>query len=82
MRRLGALLMIIGANLAVGSLAFAVYLAAIRCTLDSASGGCAQGTASLLIELLISRQGLIFWLVIAAGVLVFWRGWQLRQREG
>lgn len=78
MRRLGAILMIIGANMAVGSLALAFWRASFECAIAATDGGCAGGAVRQFIELLISADGLIFWTVIIVGLLVFWRGKRMR----
>lgn len=81
MRRLGALLMIIGANLVVGALAVGFYVAAVGCAVAAADGMCAQGSLGLYAGLMTSKAGLPFWLAIVAGVVLFWRGKRLRAGE-
>lgn len=78
MRRLGALLMIVGANMAVGSLAVAFWLAAFQCALEAQGGSCKQSGVTLFVEMMISGRGLVYWAVIVIGLLVFWRGKRMR----
>lgn len=80
MRRLGALLMILGANLAIGSVAAAFYLASFGCAMGAADGTCGQGALGLFIDLMTSGDGVVFWVVIIAGLLVFWKGKRMRER--
>ena len=76
MRRLVALLIVIGVNVSVASLAGAFWHASFEC----AQRACDQGAVGLFIELLFSMVGLLYWFVIAVGLLVVWRGVKLRQR--
>ena len=78
MRRLGALLMIIGANIAVGSVAAAFWRAAHQCAIEAQDGACAQGGVAMFVELMTSSAGLIYWALIVIGLLVFWRGKRMR----
>ena len=80
MRRLGALLMIIGANLVAGSIGVGVYFALLACLMSPR--GCAGGLMAAYADLMGSRDGVVFWVGMAAGVLVFWRGMWLRRRDG
>jgi len=80
MRRLGALLMILGANLAIGSVAAAFYLASFGCAMGAADGTCGQGAMGLFIDLMSSSDGVVFWVVIIVGLLVFWKGKRMRER--
>lgn len=79
MRRLGALLMIIGANLVAGSIGVGVYFANLACVLSAR--GCAGGLVAAYADLMGSRDGVAFWVGIVVGVLVFWRGMWLRRRD-
>lgn len=74
MRRLGALLMIIGVNLAVGACAAAFWNAAYRCVQES----CDEGGMGLFIDIMLSAQGLVYWAVIVVGAGLFWRGRRIR----
>jgi heme/copper-type cytochrome/quinol oxidase subunit 2 len=80
MRRLGTILMIIGANLAIGAIAVAFYVAALGCAIGEVDGLCEQGAFGLFIDLMGSPGGLIFWLVIIAGLVVLWKGRRMRAR--
>lgn len=80
MRRLGALLIIIGANLMVGAVAIAFYLAAFGCAMGAADGKCGRGSGRAFVDLMSSSDGIIFWVVIVAGFLLFWRGKKIRAR--
>ena len=76
MRRLGALLMIVGANFVVGAIALGFYFSNMACALaDSCSGGAFQ----VYIELMTSLPGLVYWFVMVTGVLLFWRGRSMRR---
>jgi heme/copper-type cytochrome/quinol oxidase subunit 2 len=81
MHRLGALLMIIGANLVVGSIAVGFYLAALGCAMGAPAGDCEQGPLELFFGMMSSAEGLIVWMVVLAGGLVFWKGRKMRQRH-
>lgn len=74
MRRLGAILMMLGANIMVGSLVAAFWLA----SLDCAEGACDDGVMGQFFQRLASVNGLVFWLVIVIGLLIFWRGRRIR----
>ena len=78
---LGTILMILGANLVVGSVAAAFYLAALGCAMGAADGQCREGTIGLFVELMGSSDSGIFWIVIILGLLVFWQGKRMRARE-
>lgn len=81
MRRLGALLMIIGANLVAGSIAIGFYLAALECAMGAIDGNCGHGAMELFAGLMGSSEGSIFWVVIVIGVLVFWKGKRMRSHS-
>lgn len=74
MRRLGAILMIVGANIIVGSLVAAFWRASFECATKAVNGTCAEGVLTLLFALLFSVHGLGYWIAVAVGVGVFWRG--------
>lgn len=57
MRRLGALLMIIGANLVAGSIAIGFYLAALECAMGAIDGNCGHGAMELFASLMGSSEG-------------------------
>jgi len=80
MRRLGTILMILGANLVIGSIAAAFYLAALGCAMGAADGKCSQGAGGTFVQLMGSRDSIVFWVVIIIGLLVFWRGKRIRAR--
>ncbi|MFA7679631.1 MAG: hypothetical protein WCY07_05740 [Pigmentiphaga sp.] len=81
MRRWGSILILLGVNLAVGSLALAFYLASFGCAMGAADGTCKQGAVGLFLELMSSSGGIVFWVVAVAGALLAWKGWQLRRQE-
>lgn len=81
MRRWGTIVMILGANLIVGSIAAAFYLASFHCALGEVSGACEQGAVSLFMQLMGSGRGLIYWTLIVIGALLLWRGWKIRAKE-
>ena len=70
--------MILGANIAVGSVTAAFWRASLECAMGAADGTCSEGAIRLFIKQMISVEGLIFWLVIIVGLLIFWRGKQMR----
>ena len=82
MRRVGAFLMILGANLVVGAIAAAFWLASLGCAMGAADGQCRQDALELLIDAMGSGSGTIFWVAIIAGLLLFWRGKRMRARAG
>lgn len=81
MRRLGAILMMLGANIAIGSLVAAFWRASYACAAASPHGTCEEGAVRLFLHLMGSGTGLLFWLVVIAGLVVFWRGKQIRARS-
>lgn len=76
MRTFGAFLMIVGANLIVGSLGLVFYFANTACSLIE--GGCASGPVALFFDLLFSRDGIALWVLMVIGGLFFWRGKRMR----
>lgn len=70
--------MILGVNMAVGSATAAFWIASMDCAIKAADGICTQGAVGVFIEKMSSGDGLIFWAVIIAGLLVFWRGRRMR----
>ena len=78
MRRLGALVMIVGANIAVAAIAAAFWRAALQCAVEARQGGCAQGGVAYFFEMMASAEGVIYWAVVAVGLLIFWRGKRMR----
>ncbi len=80
MRRLGALLMIVGANIAVGSIAVAFWRSALQCAVDARTGGCQEGGVIAFFEMMTSSVGLFYWVVFVFGLFVFWRGKRMRPR--
>ncbi len=80
MHRVGGLLMILGANLAVGSLAAAFWRAAWQCAVAAPGGDCAHGGAALFVGIMASRAGLVHWAVVALGLWFFRRGRRMRGR--
>ena len=80
MRRLGAILMIVGVNIIVGTLAAAYWRASFDCALKSTDGTCAEGVMALFFGQLFSGGGVGYWIVMAIGAFVIWRGKQTRAR--
>lgn len=70
--------MILGANMAVGSVTAAFWMASVDCAMKAAEGICTQGALEMFIQKMTSGGGLIFWAVIIVGLLVFWRGRTMR----
>lgn len=77
MRTIGTILMIFGANLIVGSIAFAFWVGSFDCAMESTQS-CGGRAFELFIDIMGSRDGAIFWMLIVVGLLVFWRGKQMR----
>jgi len=80
MHRLGAILMILGANIAVGSRVAAFWRASYVCASKADGGTCAEGAFRVFLQLLASAEGIVFWIVVMIGLLVFWRGKRIRGR--
>lgn len=78
MRRLGAILMILGVNIAVASVTAAFWLASWDCAMNAADAQCTQGAIVMFIKQMASAEGLVFWAFIIVGLLVFWRGKRMR----
>lgn len=77
----GSILMILGANLVVGSVAAAVYRAAFECALGATHASCNKGTMAIFLDLMTSGSSIVYWLVIVIGIAVFWHGKRLRARD-
>ena len=75
MRRLGALFMILGANFIAGAIALAFYFSNVACALS----GCTGGAFAVFADLMTSVPGLVYWLFIIVGALLFWRGQNMRR---
>ncbi len=82
MHRFGTILILLGVNLAVGSLALAFYLAFFGCAMGAADGTCKQGASAVFIALMSSSSGIVFWVAVVVGALLVWKGWRLRQQGG
>lgn len=80
MRRWGAILMILGVNLAVASVTAAFWRASYECAVRGTDGTCPEGAVRLFINQMVSVDGIFYWLVIIVGALVFWRGIRMRSR--
>ncbi|MCQ9616493.1 hypothetical protein L1889_07035 [Paenalcaligenes niemegkensis] len=78
MRRLGAILIMLGTNIAVGSLVAAFWMASLECAMDEADDTCKEGAVVQFINLMTSVDGLIYWGVVVVGGLVFWWGQRMR----
>lgn len=76
MRRFGSFLMIAGASLVAAAIAGAFYLASLACVMMTT--GCTQDPVSLFFELMFSRDSLMFWFVIVAGLIAFQHGYKMR----
>ena len=74
--------MIVGANIAVGAIAAAFWRAAFQCAVEARGGACTQGGLTLFFGVMTSSEGLVYWAVIAIGLLLFWRGKRMRAVEG
>ena len=81
MRRWGAILMILGANIIAGSITVAFWRAVLDCSMQAQYGTCTEGAVRLFIGTMTSGQGLVYWIVIAVGIGVFWRGRRIRRFE-
>lgn len=69
-------LMIIGLVLAIGSLTGAYWIASLGCTVNPA--GCTTDGVTLFIDLMSSKEGLLFWAPAAAGLVFFLMGLRAR----
>lgn len=78
MRRFGGILMILGANIIVGTIAAAFWVSALDCAVAMQGGSCRAVAIQLFFRKMTSVDGLGYWMAIVAGVLVFWRGKQIR----
>lgn len=70
------LLMIIGLVLAIGSLTGAYWIASLGCNLNPA--GCTTDSITLFIDLMTSKEGLLFLAPAAAGLVFFLMGIRAR----
>lgn len=82
MRRLGAILIILGANIVVGSIAAAFWQASFECAMQTVEGACPDGALTEFGQLLTSMIGLAYWGVVIVGLLVMWWGKRVRTRSG
>lgn len=78
MHRLGAILMIVGANVIVASIAAAFWRASFECAVQTGGGSCGAGVMGLFFKIMTSWPGLAYWFAIVVGLLVFWRGKRMR----
>lgn len=69
-------LIIIGLVLALGSLTGAYWIASLGCTMNPA--GCTSDGLTLFIDLMTSKEGLLFWAPTAAGLVFFLIGLRAR----
>ncbi len=76
--RLGAILMIVGVNIVVGSFVAAFWRASYGCAVKAVDGSCPGGVLTELMQLLISAGGVGYWIFVGIGVFVFWRGKRIR----
>ena len=74
---LGITMIAIGALLAAGSVGVGYYLITAGCGV-----GCDAGAAKLISALMISDQGIFFWLAWVAGIFLIWGGSRLRAQGG
>ena len=68
--------MIVGANMVVGAIALGFYFSNMACAM--ANPACSSGAIQVYGDLMTSAPGLIYWLVIILGALLFWRGKTMR----
>lgn len=71
--------MILGANIIAGSIVAAFWRAALECSMGAPYAPCTEGAIRLFVGTLTSGEGRIYWLVIAIGAWVFWRGTRMRR---
>lgn len=74
---LGTTMIAIGVLLAVGSIGVGYYLITAGCSV-----GCDAGTVKLISALMISDEGIFFWLAWVAGIFLVWGGSRLRAQGG
>lgn len=72
----GVILIILGIVIISGSAVAAVYLAVLACTMQTI--GCATGTATLIVDLMMSGEGIPFCIGIGAGILLLWMGLRIK----
>lgn len=77
----GSFLMILGANLAIGALGIAFYVATVECVVATADGICPQGAFAVFFDFMGSELSVAFWIVLAMGLALLWRGWVVRRRN-
>lgn len=69
-------LIIIGLVLAIGSLTGAYWIAELACGMNPT--GCTTDGFTLFIDLMTSKEGLLFWAPAAAGLVFFLMGLRAR----
>lgn len=74
---LGTTMMVIGVVLCAGSIGVGYYLISAGCTI-----GCDASTAKLISALMISDEGIFFWLAWVAGVFLVWGGSRIKAQSG
>lgn len=77
---LGTLLIVLGALLIVGSIVAGYYVAFIACTTAIASG-CQDNAIDSIAQLMISNQGMLYWLAWVVGIYLIWGGVRLQSRK-
>jgi len=73
--------MIVGANLTIGAIGVAFYIASVDCAVRAADGICAQGYFEAFMNLMLSGKGIVFWIVLIIGIALFWHGRYVRKRS-
>ena len=77
---LGTILIVLGAILIVGSIVVGYYVAFIACATAIASG-CQDNAIDSIAQLMISNQGMLYWLAWVVGIYLIWGGVRLQSRK-
>ncbi|NYT22965.1 hypothetical protein H0A73_05075 [Alcaligenaceae bacterium] len=76
---LGTTMIVMGMILAVGSIVAGYYLISVGCATGAASG-CQAGAIELISGLMISNEGIFFWLAWVGGIFLIWGGVRVKAR--
>lgn len=74
---LGSVLIVAGVVLAIGSMLAGFYLVNLGCSMGGASG-CKESGLKLIVDLMTSPEGVIFWAAVAIGFVMIAVGYKLK----
>lgn len=77
---IGTILMTTGLVLAIGSIVAGIWLMHRECVSDDVSE-CAQSTLELLVQLMKSGEGTVFWALVALGFVLISVGHTIRANQ-